>query len=668
MAYEPVGRTDGSRTSIGDDLETRMQYDAGSYSSDPSATGPVHRGVGDQAKGAKGATWSSESISEQWPLQSQKLAPMTPWHGFIMVFDLILASTPIMFISLALIAARLDGTEISDYGSGLKEALLISPTIFPLLFAALMGRFFRHLGLWLAQRGTTLGRLEQLVGCQSVFSALERQISLRSWSIIGIASILVWLLSPVGGQSALRLLDQESGEIHSTGQIRYLSPMEVMKSILTGASSVNNGRSGFTAICLAALLSSSKVKDTPVDLWGNVKLPLYRHIENSTSDEWKTIWNPTGNNITYASLIGIPVVGLPTDGVSTFNIKARQWDITCSSNEGTNDNQTDFKNLYTWQLSYTDKKTPVCQNQTRCNTEMCSGYPCPIRSLSLASNETYFFSVAACDLTLENFEAQVQCTGRACAVQKMRKLPLLDDDYPIGYDTAMRNMFALTQLQQMTSLDNHNTAARVARGSTNMERWMRDPSRFIGLLYNNVNLYELSPQLFGDRLTIGYNTYWQSTYGTASLAGNLPDSVAETGLLRVATPDITATPDVEFVASEASTVTKTKPMYKINWKWFTALMVCSCILLAAAYTGLVLKYITIAPDIIGYASSLTILNPYVPTPTGGTTLHGLQRAALLRDLPVRIGDVSPNEPAGVIALAKADTEQVARLDRQRSYI
>ncbi|XP_014557657.1 hypothetical protein COCVIDRAFT_96702 [Bipolaris victoriae FI3] len=664
MAYEPVGRTDGSRISISDDLDTRMQYDSGSYISNPSATGSVHRGLGDRAKDVKGATWSSESISEQWPLKSQKLAQITPSRGIAMFFDLILASTPIMFIALALIAARLDGTETSDYGSNLKETLLISPTIFPLLFAALMGRFFRYFGLWLAQRGTTLGRLEQLIGCQSVFSALERQISLRSWSIIGIASILIWLLSPVGGQSALRLLDQESGEIYSTRQIRYLSPMSVMKSILTGASSVNSGRSGFTAICLAALLSSSKVKNTPVDLWGNVKLPLYRHIENSTSDEWKTIWNPTGNNITYASLIGIPVVGLPTDGVSTFNIKARQWDITCSSNKGTNDNQTDFVNQYTWQLSYTDPKTPVCQNQTRCNTSKCSGYPCPIRSLSLANEDPYFFSVAACNLTFENFEAQVQCTGRACAVQKMRKIPLLDDDYPIGFDTTMRNQFAVIQLSQMTSLDNYNMASRVARGSTNMERWMRDPSQFIGVLYNNVNLYELSPQLFGDRMTIGYNTYWQSTYGTPSLAGNLPDSVVETGVLRGATP----ASDAEFVVSEASTVTKTKPMYKTNWKWFTALMVCSCILLVAAYTGLVLKYITIAPDIIGYASSLTILNPYVPTPTGGTTLHGLQRATLLRDLPVRIGDVSPNEPVGVIALVRADTEQVASLDRQRSYI
>jgi hypothetical protein len=84
---------------------------------------------------------------------------------------------------------------------------------------------------------------------------------------------------------------------------------------------------------------------------------------------------------------------------------------------------------------------------------------------------------------------------------------------------------------------------------------------------------------------------------------------------------------------------------------------CSMILLAAAYVGLVLKYITLAPDIIGYTSSLTLLNPYVSISTGGTTLHGLERAVLLHVLRVRIGDVGPNEPVGAIAFAKADLRE-----------
>jgi hypothetical protein len=59
-----------------------------------------------------------------------------------------------------------------------------------------------------------------------------------------------------------------------------------------------------------------------MDLWGNVKLPLYRTIENSTSNEWKLVPNATAGNFTYASLIGIPVIGPPSVGFSTFNMEA----------------------------------------------------------------------------------------------------------------------------------------------------------------------------------------------------------------------------------------------------------------------------------------------------------------------------------------------------------
>jgi hypothetical protein len=187
------------------------------------------------------------------------------------------------------------------------------------------------------------------------------------------------------------------------------------------------------------------------------------------------------------------------------------------------------------------------------------------------------------------------------------------------------------------------------------------------MLFENVQLYELSPQVFSERLTILYNTFWQSTYGTTALGGNIPASVMETGAMNF-TMAQNADRNIMFVATEANVSQNTMPVYKTDWRWFAALLACSIVLLAAAYTGLILKYITIAPDIIGYASSLTLLNPYAPTPTGGTTLTGLERTALLRDYPVRIGDVCPNEAVGAIAFAKADMGSVAKLDRKRWYI
>ena len=529
-----------------------------------------------------------------------------------------------------------------------------------------MGRFFRHLGVYLAERGTTLGRLEQLIGCQSVFSAVERQLCLRSWSVVGLLSIFVWLLSPIGGQSALRLFYQDLHTVSLNTTVRYMDPGTISDSLIDGASDVNSGRSTYTSIFLAALLSSSKYQNTPMDLWGNVKLPIYRYIENNTSGEWKDVVPNEYDNATYASLIGIPLVGLPSGDNSVFNIKARQFDIVCSSNELLGKNESGFGNLTaTWKMNPLNP-SKKCGDTPDCSISDCAGYPCPIVSKSLA-NDTGpegQFSVANCNVSFDYFEAKVRCNGSTCAVHQMRKLDLFGDGYTNQTDAFTRGNFLGNEMGVLPTLDNHNVADAGARGSTNMEKWIMNPDDFIGATFQNVLLYQLPPDIFGDRLTILYNTFFQSTYGTRALGGNLPQNVTETGVLN--DPYLAA--NVTFNGTEANVVRQIGLVHRTNWKWFTSLLVCSLVLLAASYIGLVLKYITLAPDIIGYASSLTMLNPYVPTPTGGTTLHGLERAALLHDLPVRIGDVCANEPVGAIAFAKADEGRVGRLDRKRFYI
>ncbi|KAF1845493.1 uncharacterized protein K460DRAFT_283257 [Cucurbitaria berberidis CBS 394.84] len=667
MAYIQIGNPNNSSSqSIPlDNIELNTRYGARTDNYAPPSGTPPDRDT--KNVDSKTAFRSSEAPVNSWPFHSQRAAALTPSRMSLMVFDAILASSPIMFVALALTAASLDGKEVSQYGDRLRQTLLLSPTIFPLIFAALMGRFFRHLGVYLAERGTTLGRLEQLVGCQSVFSALERQLCLRSWSVVGLFSIIVWLLSPVGGQSALRLLGQESNDITSTATVRYMDPQTISTSVILGASSANSGRSTFTSIFLAALLSSSKYQATPMDLWGNVKLPIYRYIENSTSDEWKEIQNTTNANVTYASLIGVPIVGPPSAGFSTFNIKARQFDITCSSNKMMDRDKSGFGNLTsTWKL-HPLNLSKLCGDNKDCKVPDCKSYPCPILSKSMADDTNFTdlqFSVANCEIFFEYFESGVRCNGTSCAVYKMKKLDLFGDGYTKELDNLTRGNFLSNEMSFMPTVDNYNVGNAGARGSTNMEKWMMDPTDFIGARYNNVELYRLPPEVFAERLTILYNTFFQSTYGSLALGGHLPQNLTQTGMMT----GTSYGSNITFNGTEATVLQESKMVYKTNWKWFTALLVCSLVLLAASYTGLVLKYITLAPDIIGYASSLAMLNPYVPIPTGGTTLHGLERAALLHDLPVRIGDVCAKQPVGAIAFGKADDGLVARLDRKRWYI
>jgi hypothetical protein len=79
----------------------------------------------------------------------------------------------------------------------------------------------------------------------------------------------------------------------------------------------------------------------------------------------------------------------------------------------------------------------------------------------------------------------------------------------------------------------------------------------------------------------------------------------------------------------------------------------------------------VAPDILGYVSSMTIENPYTSIPGvplgSGSTLNGLERSKLLRNVRVRIGDVREAGKSGKIALA-AEGEGVVRCKKGRKFV
>lgn len=140
-----------------------------------------------------------------------------------------------------------------------------------------------------------------------------------------------------------------------------MNPLAMQNSFMMGASGGNSSRGTFTSIFLAALLSSSKYQDTPMDLWGNAKMPTFSSIENSTSDEWKIVPDDSSS---YASLIGIPVAYVQSrETKSNFTIKARQWDARCDKNKLQRGKEADFGNkTKTYKLNHT--------------TRLCAKYPC----------------------------------------------------------------------------------------------------------------------------------------------------------------------------------------------------------------------------------------------------------------------------------------------------
>jgi hypothetical protein len=86
--------------------------------------------------------------------------------------------------------------------------------------------------------------------------------------------------------------------------------------------------------------------------------------------------------------------------------------------------------------------------------------------------------------------------------------------------------------------------------------------------------------------------------------------------------------------------------------------------------SIVLKFITTAPDVLGYVSSMTRDNPYVKIPPGATGIDGAARARLLRDVRVQLADVHTHDETGHIALCSVEDDGETRrgkLIRARSY-
>lgn len=80
---------------------------------------------------------------------------------------------------------------------------------------------------------------------------------------------------------------------------------------------------------------------------------------------------------------------------------------------------------------------------------------------------------------------------------------------------------------------------------------------------------------------------------------------------------------------------------------------------------MILKHKTLSPELFGFVTSMTYENPWVKVPDGGTTLDAMERARLLKDVEVRVGDVCGNNQVGHTAFAAG--VPLRALERGRLY-
>ncbi|KAF2132323.1 hypothetical protein P153DRAFT_188919 [Dothidotthia symphoricarpi CBS 119687] len=322
----------------------------------------------------------------------------------------------------------------------------------------------------------------------------------------------------------------------------------------------------------------------------------------------------------------------------------------------------------------------------------------PKRKITYASSYGFGFQgnttlgIANCSLGQVHTETVVKCTMDQCsAVQIRPSRSDFRDGQVTAFDHILIAQLALTAFPKTFGW---------SRGSNPTEQFLFNTSSFrlvsptanYGDNAGWVDLSSLAPDVFARRLALLLNTYYQLTIAPNAYLGNLPQanfsafgpdtlpvkdvdaylpsniSVKNTTFPNWYTPfqDKTYNEDLYFIgATTNATISKTHDIFVCNFAWLGMLFIAASIVFITGVACLCLKRQTLGPDMFGFVTSMTYENQYVKLPIGGSMLDAMERARLLKDVEVYVGDVCGEEEVGHIAFATGVPPR--KLDRERLY-
>ena len=139
--------------------------------------------------------------------------------------------------------------------------------------------------------------------------------------------MLLWALSPTGGQASLRLLSITTKDFNSTSKVASMNTGNQSSMLFDDLQTIlDYGQ--VDSIYAAALLASPSIKESPQDLWNNVKIPRMASLNTSSVDANGWLSVPT-QNVTYSSLLGYPFAGVASSGSSSFHFNSYYYNIVC---------------------------------------------------------------------------------------------------------------------------------------------------------------------------------------------------------------------------------------------------------------------------------------------------------------------------------------------------
>ncbi|KAL3473811.1 hypothetical protein BJX99DRAFT_260927 [Aspergillus californicus] len=520
-----------------------------------------------------------------------------------------------------------------EYQEAIYQGLSVSATAYPLLFSACIGRLLKRIAAYQLERGSSIQILELLSGSSTLVNTIRTCVSLRSAHMLGISLVFLWSISPLGGQSPLHAIKTERMSLSSSFDLKYFNTTSPGQRAFTGADHADT-TIAVDAVYSTSILAPQTVKESSMDVWGNVKIPSFRAIPGSqNATGWVYVPNDT-SAVEYSSLIGVPIMGLSKQGGNvTFPLISTYFDFILDDSSKITTlpfvlNGSGFRTSY----AYFGNATPMNMSVEEYASSgrllilpnMMSGL------LYLKMYQVYVESTVHCTLTL--------AAQHTCRVTAMRNIT---PSQPVAYN--------LTQWGDHT-MDNTLSNFNWTMGTSNplSEAYLRAPNDPLAI--NLTQPFNSSTVASREAITIRFGQLF-NTYAF---------SVADpAGILQSSSPYVITT-RAQYIYQEPT------ERIVVDWVWMTIFSAAVFILILAAFGTLGLNVMTLNPEILGSVSVTTWKSPYVDVPDTGSFLNGQERTRLLKNIVIRLGDVQSWDPvAGKLAIGTED--RIIHIAKERLY-
>ncbi|RJE22592.1 hypothetical protein PHISCL_05060 [Aspergillus sclerotialis] len=508
-------------------------------------------------------------------------------------------------------------------------------------------------------------------------------------------------MSPIGGQGSLRLMYRANVTNIRHHELRYLDNGPLGNTFAYYVVAVGND-GGYTGsmkdVYSAGLMQSTSTKTSPLDQWGNVKIPRLPEANASKADTngWIPVPQDAVQVEAYSSLFGLPIVGLEefNDRDLNFTVETAYLDLSCPPIDyvpNTPSNH-DFSilNITCLDCVYSQSEIGKVRSASLLGPPLPEFTVAEKENATISAPRTIHFSSfvkhlsqVSCAVTQRLVETFIECIAGNCAATKIR---------PSRTDHRSENVTsfdywasdALDMITEDSKVRQSGPSSATSASALFLQRPDLLPLQIIGQDISSVkggfvNLSTINPEVFEARASMLLNAVLQTFMSPTEFAGNLPTNftkygpghIPAKGLVTVANnksawaeadpfnlpPPIwhLADPETPFLgASTNATVTRYTEVYKPSYAWVVLLVLSAALLFCAGAIGIIVRFATIIPDFFDPVLGLTYSNEYMPPVAQQGLLNPEERLKVLARTRVQLGYVDDGGMFKKVVFGEAD--------------